>query len=263
MSLSRPARWHVRILRLASRLALGFLVGGCVSASVARAELLRVDIQRREPYAAGRMFGEHGAYETLRGKAYFALDPQLAANQTIVDLELAPRNVQGRVEFSADLEILAPIDPTKGNGVVLYDVNNRGNRTALGQFNGGADEFLARHGFAVMWSGWIAEVVPGGGRLRLDAPVARQDGRPIRGLVRAEMLTDREASRLSIAQWANQGCYRPTSQGLASATLTWRLREKDPRVNIPRDQCRRTALSDCANQVAAIIRRRDWYAFFG
>ena len=162
----------------------------------------------------------------MAARPAFALDPQLAANQTIVDLELAPRNAQGRVEFSADLEILAPVDPAKGNGAVLYDVNNRGNRTALGQFNSGADEFLARHGFTLVWSGWIAEVVPGGGRLRLNAPVAQQDGRPIRGLVRAEMVTDREASRLSIAQWANQGCYPPTSDGLAEATLTWRQREK-------------------------------------
>ncbi len=238
MPIDHLARWHVRILALARRLSVGLLVGGCVAGSTARAELLRVDIQRRESYAAGRVFGEHGAYETLRGKAYFAADPQLAANQTIVDLELAPRNAQGRVEFSADLEILAPVDPAKGNGVALYDVNNRGNRTALGQFDSGADEFLARHGFTVVWSGWIAEVVPGGGRLRLDAPVAQQDGRPIRGLVRAEMLTDRDASRLSISQWANQGCYRPTSEGLASATLTWRLREKDPRISIPRDQWR-------------------------
>jgi hypothetical protein len=223
---------------MAGRFAIGLFVAGSIAGSATQAELLRVEIQCREPYAAGRLFGVHGAYETLRGKAYFVLDPRLAANQSIVDLELAPRNAQGRVEFSADLEILAPIDPAKGNGAVLYDVNNRGNGTALGQFNGGADEFLARHGFSVVWSGWIAEVVPGGRRLRLDAPVAQQDGRPIRGLVRAEMVPDREASRLSIAQWANQGCYPPTSEGLDHATLTWRLREKDQRVGIPRDQWR-------------------------
>ncbi|HEX7447425.1 MAG TPA: alpha/beta hydrolase domain-containing protein, partial [Pirellulales bacterium] len=37
---------------------------------------------------------------------------------------------------------------------------------------------------------------------------------------------------------ANQGSYPPTEKGLAGATLTWRLRQHDPRVPIPRSQWR-------------------------
>lgn len=238
MNTYRPARRELQIPMVARRFATWLLVAGGLWPATARAELLRVEIQHREAYAGGRVFGEHGAYEMLRGIAFFAVDPALAANQAVIDLELAPRGAQGRVEFSADLEILAPVDPGRGNGAVLYDVNNRGGGTALGQFNSGADEFLARHGFTVVCSGWIAETVPGGKRLRLEAPVALDNGRPLRGIVRAEMTPDREAARLSIAQWGNQGCYRPTSEGLASGTLTWRLREKDPRIVVPREQWR-------------------------
>ena len=142
-----------------SQLALAWLLV-LVGAAAARAEVTKLEIRSRTPYADGRKFGEVGAYETLRGKAYFAVDPQVAANRTVIDLELAPRNAEGKVEFSTDVEILAPVEPKRGRGALLYDVNNRGNKLAFGQFNSGADEFLMRQGFVVVWSGWIAETGP-------------------------------------------------------------------------------------------------------
>ena len=208
------------------------------NADALRAEVVSIDIASRRPYTEGRTFGERGAYEQWRGTVRFAVDPKIEANRPIVDLDLAPRNGEGKVEFSADLEILAPADLAKARGSILYDVNNRGNRTALGQFNGGADEFLMREGWIVVFSGWIAETLPGGERLRLTAPVASDGGQPIRGLVRAEMTPDKAAERWNIAHWANQGSYPPAESGLERATLTWRLRQKDARVPIPRGQWR-------------------------
>lgn len=213
------------------------------------AEVVSVEISSRSPYANGQSFGDRGAYERLRGRVRFAVDPALKANQQIVNLELAPRNVDGRVEFSADLDLLVPADLSQANGAVLYEVNNRGNRTCLNMFNGGGDDFLMRQGYVVAWSGWIAETLPGGDRLRLTAPVATDAGQPIRGLVRAEMAPDQPADRLSIAQWANQGSYPPTETGSKQATLSWRLREKDARVVIPR-----------AVEPRRVIRRSGWSA---
>jgi len=74
------------------------------------AEVVSVEIAGRQPYAEGREFGERGVYEQLRGTVRFAVDPALEANQQVVDIELAPRNAEGKVEFSADLEILLPAD---------------------------------------------------------------------------------------------------------------------------------------------------------
>jgi hypothetical protein len=202
------------------------------------AEVVSIEIAGRKPYADRRAFGERGTYERWRGTVRFAVAPDLDANRHIVDLPLAPLNAAGKVEFSADLEFLAPADLAKANGALLYDVNNRGNFTCLGMFNGGGDEFLMRQGYIVVASGWIAETLPGGERLRLSAPVATEEGRPIRGVVRAEMTPDQPAQRLSIAHWANQGSYRPSEEGLKSASLTWRLREKDVRIAIPREQWR-------------------------
>ncbi|MEX2118849.1 MAG: alpha/beta hydrolase domain-containing protein [Pirellulales bacterium] len=202
----------------------------------AAAEVVDVEITSRAPYADGRPFGDVGPYEQLRGTVRLAVDPRHEANRQVIDLELAPTNARGLVEFSADFEILAPADADKSNAALLYEVNNRGNRTCLGQFNGGADDFLMRQGFTIVWSGWIAEVLPGDNRLRLSAPVAGSPDEPIRGPVRAEMAPDAPAERLNIAHWANQGSYPPSPAGLDMATLTWRLREKDPRVLIPRGQ---------------------------
>ncbi|MFN3648597.1 MAG: alpha/beta hydrolase domain-containing protein [Armatimonadota bacterium] len=204
--------------------------------SAAEASLTRLEITGREPYAGGKELPRVGAYQRLTGRAHFELDPEHAANKSVVDLELASRNAAGKVELSADVEILTPADPDRANGTLLYDVNNRGGVTAGGAFNGGAPDFLMRYGYIVVSSGWIGELLPGGGRLRLDAPVATANGRPLRGWVRAELVPDRPAERLSIAHWAGHGSYPFFPPTLRAARLTWRQRESDPRVAIPIDQ---------------------------
>jgi len=208
----------------------------CLSASSSFAEVTRWDIQSKEPYANGRSFGERGPYERWRGTVHFALDPRAAANQRVIDLGLARTNAEGLVEFSTDFEILAPKDLTKARGTILYDVNNRGNRIAPNMYNGGADEFLARHGFIVIWSGWIAELLPGDDRLLLFAPKAEGERGPITGIVRQEMAPDAPVARMPISHRPGHGSYEPTEQGEKNATLTWRMRDSDPRAPIPRAQ---------------------------
>ena len=82
----------------------------------AAARVERIEILSREPFAAGAEFGSAGAYEKLRGRAFFALDPNDTANQSIADLKLAPRNARGLVEFSADFLVLRPAATTRRNG---------------------------------------------------------------------------------------------------------------------------------------------------
>lgn len=216
-----------------------------VWSSSVHAEVTRVEILHREPFADGREFGAVGAYEKLTGWVHFAADPAAAANRSIIDLSLAPRNPRGRVEWSATFYMLKPVDLSRGNHALFYDVNNRGGPTALRMFNDSAsvdpdnpgNGYFMRNGFTVLWSGWIGQVVPGSGRMQLKVPQARDgDDRPLRGLVRAEIVSDAAAETRNIAQWANQGYYPPTERGERTATLTWRQREADPRVPIPRSQ---------------------------
>src|SRR5262249_40132301 len=138
-------------------------------AASVRAELIGLEVHTREAFASGKSFGKVGPYERIIGVARFAVDPAHARNKGIIDLGLAPRNASGKVEFTSDVFILAPKDRSKGNGAILYDVNNRGNKLALRFFNnapGGndpkseadaGDGFLFRRGYTVVWCGWIGE----------------------------------------------------------------------------------------------------------
>lgn len=207
-----------------------------VLARGALAEVTRWEIVKREAYAEGQPLGDRGPFERWTGKVHFAVDPNNDFNRQIVDLELAPRNEHGKVEFDADFEMLVPVNRTKANGAVFYEVNNRGNKTAPGIIDGGADDFLCRQGFVVLWSGWIAEVQPAAGKLRLRAPIAMQNGQPLRGIVRNELVVDKPAERASISHRGNQGSYRPAPAALSAATLTRREREGEPRQIVPRDQ---------------------------
>ncbi|MDF1813581.1 MAG: alpha/beta hydrolase domain-containing protein [Verrucomicrobiales bacterium] len=207
------------------------------------AEVTRFEILTREDFAGGKSFGETGVYERIAGKVHFELDPTAEANATVVDLDLAPRNERGHVELSADLFILAPKDMSKGNGALLYDVNNRGNLLALRYFCNGkssnapeteahaGDGFLLKQGFTLVWSGWDGELLPGN-RLRLYPPVVAD---AVTGKVRCEIVPSSDTKK-TVINWSNHGSYRPTKQGLETATLTHRLLPGHPRVPIPRDQ---------------------------
>jgi hypothetical protein len=217
------------------RLLFAFAATICFFAT-SHAEVIRLDIQKREPYATGKVHGQRGSYEKLTGVVHFALDPERPANKIVRDLPLADRNQDGKVEFWADFEILVPEDLAKANGAILYEVNNRGNKTAPGIFDGGADDFLLRQGFIVVWSGWIAEVLPQEGKFKMRAPTAKdEDDRPLKGIVRQEVIVDKEAPKACLAHRGRQGSYRPTPSGLEKATLTVREREGDPRKAVLRD----------------------------
>jgi hypothetical protein len=202
--------------------------------AIALAEVTRLEITRREPYAGGQPIGDRGPCEKWRGVAHFTLDPRLSYNQPIIDLGLAPKNKDGKVEFSADFEVILPVDRTKASGAIFYEVNNRGLATYPRIVDGGADDFLLRQGFVIVSSGWLAEVQPGDARMRLTAPPALVDGKPVVGIVREEFVVDKAAPRASLSHRGNQGRHRPTKQGLENAVLTRRERERDPRQSVPR-----------------------------
>jgi hypothetical protein len=224
------------------------LVLGLTLCVPCRAELVALDILHREPFAGGQSFGNVGPYDQITAIARFAIDPQDAHNRVIVDLDLAPRTKDGKVEFAADVVILTPKDAAKGNGAIFYEVNNRGNRLAPGMFNrapGGpapdaknpaGSGWLMRQGYTVVWSGWIGELLPGGGRLLLQAPQARENGQLLRGIVRYETSTDTPAKSLPLSRREGHGSYPPTAEGEAKGVLTKREHEADARVVVPRDQ---------------------------
>ncbi len=178
-------------------------------ASASQAGLVRLDITERGDVLEGRAFGKSGAYERIAGRAYFAVDPKLAVNQVIVDIDKAPRNKDGAVEFSADFYILRPKDAKKGNGDVFYEVSNRGGKTLLTNFNRGSaslnpskpedfgDGFLLNEGYTLLWVGWQFDVA-GNPALMHFYPPNTQD---VKGIVRAEVLVDRKETSSPIAPY--------------------------------------------------------------
>ena len=163
------------------------------------------DVALRRPLADGRPFGTAGPYEELKGRVRFVLDPGNPANARITDVELAPRNAAGLVEFTADVSLLLPVVRSRGNGRVLLDVVNRGNTVAVPNFNRATrpvfgpdsdpnppidvgDGFLMRHGYAVVSCGWQGDVPRLPGLFRLDGPEALDaGGEPLRGRIYIEL----------------------------------------------------------------------------
>jgi alpha/beta hydrolase family protein len=180
------------------RIILGLLLAAFTltfAARAVRAEVTRVEISSRQDVLGGKSFGSVGAYEKLSGKVYFAVDPKNSHNKIIVDLDKAPKNAQGRVEFSADLFILRPKDASKGNGVIFLDIPNRGGKALLGTFNHAkgsqdptteeefGDGLLMREGYTLVSVGWEFDVPKKKNLVLLDAPVATDNGKPITGWI--------------------------------------------------------------------------------
>src|SRR2546428_1496542 len=77
----------------------------------ADARVVRFVVEQKRPLAEGTTFGSAGGYERLDGTAYFEVDPKDPLNAIIVNLDKAPKNARGMVEFSAPFVILEPVDP--------------------------------------------------------------------------------------------------------------------------------------------------------
>ena len=93
--------------------------------------MMAFEIKKRQPLAEGRSFGATGPYEQIDGTAHFGVDPVHPDNRGIADIALAPRDPTGLVRFAADVTILTPREPARGNHRLLLDIPNRGNRLAM------------------------------------------------------------------------------------------------------------------------------------
>ena len=102
----------------AARALLLFGLVGLVAAPVS-AEVVRIEVQSHSDLVGGQPFGAAGPFEKLSGRIYFAVDPSLPANRIVADLDKAPRNAAGKVEFSSDFFLIKPKNIARGNGAVL------------------------------------------------------------------------------------------------------------------------------------------------
>jgi len=206
------------------------LVRVCIallSSQSVMAEVVRVDVQRQDDF---------GTHERIIGRVHFAVDPQIRANQRITDVEVAPRNNRGRVEFSSDLLLFVPKDSARARRTVFVEVVNRGSDQSLTIMSGAkqpsyapeawslGDRFLLEEGFTVAFLGWQFDVKPADG-LTFDAPIA-----PVRGVVREAYVETNPGQR--VTSFALTYC----ASDVESARLTFRKRIKDPPRPLPRNE---------------------------
>jgi Alpha/beta hydrolase domain len=159
------------------------------------ARVLRVDVASRTTVLNGKEFGNAGAYERITGRVYFSLPVANARNQRIVDLRNAENLKNGEVEFSSDFVAVRPKDVHLGNGSMLLEVPNRGNARILALVDGGdedlahdaGDAWLLRNGYTIVSLGWQWDA-QAPGQLRFFAPIAKENGRTITGLLRGDLM---------------------------------------------------------------------------
>jgi hypothetical protein len=236
--------WKTLVLTLTS---LGFI-------TAAQARIVEVRIDAVEPFIDGHAFGSVGPYERVKGIAKGELDPGARENAGIVDLDKAPRNSRGLVEYEVDIFILRPADSAKGSGILYYEALNRGNKqlgTRLLDVTAGGDVSLANalnnpttpahigngfvfeRGYTVVWSAWDPDVSSANARMTARFPVAMENGAPMVRRIREEFQVGKRRPAALETVRLN---YPAATTDRAKAQLFVRDREGEPRTEIPADQ---------------------------
>jgi len=228
-------------LRVASTCALA---AACATfaASPAQARITKIQITSKEsPTFGGYSWPGVGQYEKIVGKAFGELDPKDPKNAIIVDLQLAPRNARGKVEYSFDFYILKPMDLGKGNHKVLYEPPNRGRKTIAALNRGVGDEdpgsvkdpallansFLMPQGYSIVFSGWdfSAGTSNAGFNTTITLPIAKNpDGSSITGPSYEYIVTAGDSYELS---------YPAATLDQSEAILTHRVHLNDKPEKVP------------------------------
>lgn len=145
----------------------------CVSTAVMEARVTRLEIARVERVdPSPAELDTVPPYERLSGTFHGELDPADPKNALITDIQRAPRNARGKVEYTGTFSLMKPLDRTRASGVLMYSVVNRGNGRAT----------ASAEGHISVVSGWQGDLVPTAGSQTIQVPRARnQDGSSIVG----------------------------------------------------------------------------------
>jgi Alpha/beta hydrolase domain len=213
------------------------------------AGVVRVELSSRTDILDGKTFGERGAYERIVGRVYFSAAVANPHNSAIVDLGNAVNLKNGEVEYSTDFIAIRPKDVSKSNGSMIMEIPNRGGTGIVSLVDGGdrdlaqsaGDAWLLRNGYSIVSLGWQWDAV-GDKALRLYAPIARENGRKITGLLRGDLMLSKATDEIPLGHLiiGNIGGseYAVAAAGDPRNTLTVRDSRDSKRTPIPRSQWR-------------------------
>ena len=227
---------------IVARAALCALV---ITAAPAAARLTEINVTAVEPFADGAAFGDTGAYERVKGTFRGELDPADPRNQAIVNLDKAPKNAAGRVDYEVDFFLLRPADAARGNRKIIYDVTNRGRKNLHWRLTdarlaspAGANDprtvqdagngLFFRMGYTLVWNGWDPDAPRSNAGLAMKPVIATNGGVPIVRVIREELMSGgrgplRKTFRLT---------HEAATLDQAQAKLTVRRNETDPRQEV-------------------------------
>ena len=175
-----------------SALAAAALAAVAAAPRAVEARVVAFVVESRQPLVGGASWGDVGPYERLTGTAYMEVDPRDPLNAVIVDIDRAPKNARGMVEFSTPFVIAKPVDMARSNHKIFYGINNRGNNpfgllTATTQAQLAASDVYFTMGYTLVDAGWEGDALQTATNLTANLPIARQaDGSPIVGMMRVE-----------------------------------------------------------------------------
>src|SRR5262245_350203 len=211
--------------------------------------ITRFVIKRREVFAGGHEFPITGAYEKLVGKVYGEVDPKNRLNRIIVNLDKAPRNGRGKVEYWSDFCILKPLDMARGNGKIFYDAPNRGGKRIVAFLNDAPQSndpntiedagngFLMCQGYTIVWCGWQGDLMPRRHWLVMGVPVATINGEELTRRVRTEIVVEEKGIQSQpLSGDERVKSYPAASFNKSLATLTVRKKGYGPRIPIDSSQ---------------------------
>jgi len=211
------------------------------------ARVTRIEITSRTDVLDGKQFGDAGAYERITGRVYFSVPVANKHNRRIVDLANAVNLKDGEVEFSADFVAVRPKDPRKGNGSLLLEVPNRGRGRIIFLVDGGnwdlsndaGDAWLLRNGFTIVSLGWQWDA-EGADALKLYAPIAKDNGKTITGLLRGDLMPSRPMDEIPLGHLITGSIggseYPVANPNDPRNVLTVRDSREAKRTTIPRSQ---------------------------
>jgi hypothetical protein len=219
----------------------------------------------QNPTFGGMAFGPVGPYQKIRGTASGKLDPKAAQNQVITDIALAPTDANGLVDYNLDFYILAPVDQSKGNHKVFFELVNRGGKQ-FGTFNGSSGgndpttaanagtAFLMNQGYTLVWAGWESTVSRANASMGITTPVAvNADGSTITGSVYEYIEFDNATTT------SDTTTYPTSTTDTTKATLTVKAHLTDAPTTIPATGCPFCATPPPTSPVAPLIRSRAMY----
>jgi len=214
------------------------------------------------PAFNGAVFGAVGAYKYILAEATGKVNAADPCASTIVDLKNAADGA-GMVTYKFDVVMLTPDDASKGNGSLLYIVNNRTNSSAFEGLNDGSGNdlfgnvapviptsgvdvvtgvgagkgYLMKQGMTVVFSGWQGDRPSSlsGSTAAINSttkwyapgmtlPVAKDNGAKITGSAQDEFIADNATSNLL-------GTYYPRVAN-TPATLTIRRTATDAPITV-------------------------------